>query len=270
MNNSNPLIPQGSLLEQNQGRARFKVAVFCGIALHILFVGGLLMVGCKKDQGEQPPAEQSTTGFPAEQDTNFLANVVDTNAPSTTVAGNEPHLTQPPTYIPPTEVQQPPVNPPGGGAATEYVVTKGDTFATIAKKMGVSTRAIQNANPTVVPTKLKIGQKLQIPPPSSSVAPTVSGGTSTHAAPTGGGNTYTVKSGDSLTKIATSHGVSVKALRAANNLRTDRIKVGDKLKIPSSGSTSAPAPEVSAPVDTAVAPPVSSSVPSLPPPTPGR
>ena len=47
---------------------------------------------------------------------------------------------------------------------------------------------------------------------------------------------YTVKSGDSLYKIAKLNETTAKALRAANNLKTDQIKVGQKLKIPTKGS----------------------------------
>jgi LysM repeat protein len=43
---------------------------------------------------------------------------------------------------------------------------------------------------------------------------------------------YVVKSGDSLTRIAKAHGITVKALKAANGLEKDRIVVGAKLKIP--------------------------------------
>jgi LysM repeat protein len=43
---------------------------------------------------------------------------------------------------------------------------------------------------------------------------------------------YVVKSGDSLTRIAKAHGTTVKALKAANDLKGDRIVVGAKLKIP--------------------------------------
>src|SRR5436190_512494 len=55
---------------------------------------------------------------------------------------------------------------------------------------------------------------------------------------------YSVKSGDTLNRIAVTHGVSLKALRAENGLKTDRITVGQKLRIPSKGASgvdSAPA-----------------------------
>lgn len=44
--------------------------------------------------------------------------------------------------------------------------------------------------------------------------------------------TYTVKKGDTLGKIAQKYGVTVKAIKDANGLRSDRINVGQKLKIP--------------------------------------
>jgi LysM repeat protein len=47
-----------------------------------------------------------------------------------------------------------------------------------------------------------------------------------------GAAVYFVKSGDTLSHIAKTHGISVKALKAANNLATDRIVVGEQLKIP--------------------------------------
>jgi peptidoglycan endopeptidase LytE len=43
---------------------------------------------------------------------------------------------------------------------------------------------------------------------------------------------YTVVSGDTLSKIAAKFGVTVTALKAANNLTSDIIKLGQKLLIP--------------------------------------
>ncbi len=43
---------------------------------------------------------------------------------------------------------------------------------------------------------------------------------------------YVVKPGDNLTHIAKLHGITIKAIQAANNLTSDRIVVGAKLKIP--------------------------------------
>ena len=43
---------------------------------------------------------------------------------------------------------------------------------------------------------------------------------------------YVVKSGDTLSRIAKTHGTTVKAIEAANGLNDDLILVGAKLKIP--------------------------------------
>jgi LysM repeat protein len=137
---------------------------------------------------------------------------------------------------------------PAGG--TEYAVVKGDILAKIAKDHHVTVKAITDANPGIEPSKLKIGQKIHIPAPSASGATTPTAAPTMDPASPGGEQVYTVKSGDNLTKVASHHGVSVKALRAANSLKTDSIKVGQKLKIPAKGSaaTSVPtAPAESAP-----------------------
>ena len=43
----------------------------------------------------------------------------------------------------------------------EYVVAKGDNLGSIAKKNGISLKAIQDLNPGVNPNRLQIGQKLK-------------------------------------------------------------------------------------------------------------
>ena len=42
---------------------------------------------------------------------------------------------------------------------------------------------------------------------------------------------YVVKSGDTLVRIAKIHGLTVSALKSANHLKSDRIFVGEKLKL---------------------------------------
>lgn len=229
MNNQSPLIPQGSLLEQkNRGRARVKIAVFLVLAIHGIGLMALLMQGCKKQ------ADTTSTETPPEPTNNAAPAFVEpTNAPAAT------NLVAAPTNMTPTapETVEQPQPPPA--AATDYVVVKGDTFSSISKKFHVSVKAILEANPSVEPTKLKIGQPIHIPAPVMAAASAPGGpvaGTTNDAA-TGSGQTYSVKSGDSLTKIAGNFGVTVRSLRSANNLKTDKIVVGQKLKIPAKTST---------------------------------
>jgi peptidoglycan endopeptidase LytE len=143
------------------------------------------------------------------------------------------------------------------------VVIKGDTLGKIAHKNGVSVRALEDANPGVQPTKLKAGQKLVLPAGGSAApAATEASAGSGMAAATGGEEMYTVKSGDTLTKIAKAHGTTVKKLQAENNLTTTTIKVGRKLKIPAV-ATAAPAATSEAP-----AAPATPTAPPVPAPTP--
>jgi LysM repeat protein len=210
------------MLEQttkNKGRARVKIAVFFVLAIHGVGLLALLMQGCKNEKEAASNQTEQTNSAPIAEQTFQPTNPVvtnDTNPPA-------------PPVTPVVQTQTPPETP---GVATDYVVAKGDTYSTIAKSKKVTVRALTDANPGVEPTKLQIGQKLHIPPPT---APTVANTGSNGAAaadPNTGEPLYTVKSGDTLIKIASEHKTTVRAIRTANNLRTDSIKVGQKLKIP--------------------------------------
>lgn len=49
------------------------------------------------------------------------------------------------------------------GDAKTHKIQSGDTFAKLAKKYGVSLDAIIKANPSVNPSRLRIGQEIAIP-----------------------------------------------------------------------------------------------------------
>lgn len=228
MNSPSPLIPQGSNLEQqSQARSSLKVKIFCAIGVNVAVLLVLLMQGCKR---EQPPVETvQTDQTPVYDAGNPPPEYGGTNVTSAYDMGDSnlpPAEADPGSVIPPT--LPPAVPPPTPAVGSEYKIEKGDSFYTIGKKFGVTTKAIQAANPTVDPAKLQIGKTIQIPAPTAAApigaAPVVDAGT--------GQTTYTVKSGDSLSKIATQFHTTVAALKSANGLTTDRIKVGDKLKIP--------------------------------------
>lgn len=244
MNNPNPFVPRGSLLErQSQSRSRLKLAVFCVLAVSVTGLTAMLIQGCKRTSPD--------TEVPPPLDTNAIP-LVDTNYPPLNDVSNPPSMLPPvatnlPVVIPPVA----PVEPVAPAAGSEYTVVKGDTLAVIAKKNNVTLKALQAANPGVVPTRLKIGQKLVIP---------AGGTTAGIAAPVSAlgessGTVYTVKSGDTLTRIAKAHGTTVKAIEAANGMTSTKIRVGQKLKIPSKAEAAPVAPVAPAPVmDTAPAP----------------
>lgn len=56
------------------------------------------------------------------------------------------------------------------------------------------------------------------------------------ATETGAGGTYTVKSGDSLSKVAKRTGVSIDALKQANGLTSASLRIGQTLKVPKGGT----------------------------------
>jgi len=221
MNNPSPLIPQGTLLDQkNKSRARVKVAFFCVVGVHVAAIlVALLAQGCKREAAQDPQLE--TQQPVVNEFTNTLPEFEPTNTIVEAVASNS-------VVLPPPDTT--PISPLA--STQEHVVQRGESFSTIAPKYNVSVRAIQAANPTVNPTRLQIGQKLVIPPPSAPGANGVAA-----PVPATGEQIYTVKAGDNLTKIAAAHGTTINAIRRANNLVTDQIKVGDKLKIPTAAPT---------------------------------
>ena len=265
MNNPNPFVPKGSLLElQSKRRSRLKLGVFCVLAVGIAGLAAMLIQGCKREESENSP---DTSQSQPPVDTNSYAET-DTNPPSME-ASNPPveptppgqtEVTPPPPTPPPAPVA-PPTPPP---AESEYVVVKGDTFAKIAKANGVTLKALEDANSGISPTRLKIGQKLVLPAGTSTTGATTAAETASGAS-SGGDEVYTVKSGDTLTRIAHRNGVTVKALMTENNLTTTHIKVGQKLNIPAKAEA-APA-EVNTPPSTATPPPSTEPMPSAPAPT---
>ena len=231
MNNPNPLIPQGSLLEQKAGsRPHLRIAIAI-VAVHLVFLGGLLIQGCGKED-TNTKASQAANESP-------LPPLTDSNLYSTSLVAQP---TREPAHTSTTIVTSLPTPPPGQlpsldqpvpGATREYVVIRGDNFTTIGKKFGVSAGAITKANPGVDSTRLQVGQKLVIPPASSPSVATATVGSGTE-------NTYLVKAGDTLLKIAMANGTTVKEIKALNGLTTDRIKVGDKLKLPARSAPATP------------------------------
>jgi peptidoglycan endopeptidase LytE len=169
----------------------------------------------------------------------------------------------PPSSNPPVAFVPPPIAPPVPEVTpgSSYEVAKGDTLGNIAKAHHVSLKDLQAANPGVDSKHLKIKQKLTIPASSAPAATAPVAGSSV-ATDTAVSDTYTVKSGDSLTKIAKAHGTSLKALKAANSLTTDHIKVGQKLKIPAKAPVIVDSAPMAAPITPAL-PPISAPAPAV-------
>jgi LysM repeat protein len=136
------------------------------------------------------------------------------------------------------------------GSDTIYTVVAGDTLTKIAKDYAITLDSLIAANPQIenpdvslsflyysyrlqmlvtdLPILIKaiqVGDQINIP-------------TCGTCAPEGTETTYTVVSGDTLTKIAGAHGITLEALEAANPQieNPDVIDIGDVINIPICGS----------------------------------
>lgn len=122
-------------------------------------------------------------------------------------------------------------NPPEGtlfanrGKQIKHAVKRGESLSIIAQKYGSSVTAIKSAN-NLKSTSLAIGQVLVIP---GAIVP-VTGNAKVKPIETKA-ITHTVVSGDYLGKIAAKYKVSVADIKHENNLRSDVLKLGQKLTI---------------------------------------
>ena len=144
-----------------------------------------------------------------------------------------------------------------------YIVKSGDNLYKIANAYGVNVNDIININ-KLTNTNLSIGQKLQIPKINDTQIYTVKSGDSLYKIAqnynttvdelkrlnnlssimlsigqtlkvplksSSSSNTYTVKSGDNLYKIAQNYNTTVSEIKRLNNLSNDILTIGQVLKI---------------------------------------
>lgn len=101
-------------------------------------------------------------------------------------------------------------------SGTYYTVVKGDTLYAIANKYGLTVNELKKLN-NLTSNNLDIGMTLLVdkkPSPTTEV------------------NTYTVKAGDSLYKIAKEYNTTVSNLMTINSLSSSTLQIGQVLKVP--------------------------------------
>ncbi len=224
---------------------RTPLVVAIVVAVHALAVGSVMLIqGCGTVVGPEGPPPEPVM-------------------PESVVT------TPPPTLTPivPKEARIPDARSWEVAETTIYVVGRGDTLSGIAQRFSLSVSDILALNHLSNPNVIRAGQRLVLPGTIDVDAhprPRVSSRPKVVAA--GADETYVVKAGDSLSVIAQRMGSSVKAIRQANGLTSDLIRVGQELKIPGAKATEpeatgVPAPEVpaveldTAPVEAAAPPP---------------
>ncbi|MDF9763132.1 peptidoglycan endopeptidase LytE [Peribacillus simplex] len=106
----------------------------------------------------------------------------------------------------------------------KYVVKLGDTLSKIAKKYNLSLSALLKSNPNISNSdRIYIGQSIRV----SGQAPA----SSSKAKNSNSGDTYTVKSGDTLGKIARVNNMTIQQLKSENRLTSTLIFPGQVLKV---------------------------------------
>jgi LysM repeat protein len=104
-----------------------------------------------------------------------------------------------------------------------YIIQAGDTFTTIAAKLGTTVEALESANPTLTPTNLQIGASIVVP---SSTVPVPPG-------PVVSGATYIIQAGDTFTIIAAKFNIALAALEAANaGVNPSTLQIGQVINLP--------------------------------------
>lgn len=98
--------------------------------------------------------------------------------------------------------------PSGLSLVNSYIVEKGDTLYSVAKKFNISVNKLKEYN-NLSSNLLSVGQKLLIP--------------------IGEDTTYVVKSGDTLYKIARDFNITVDELKKLNNLKDNNLSIGQIL-----------------------------------------
>lgn len=122
-------------------------------------------------------------------------------------------------YIKLAEYKQKYYNEPMQNIYKVHIVRNGDNLSRIGKKYGVSYKVIKDFN-KLRSNRLRIRQKLIIPIAKKSARQKFSSR-----------YYYMVKKGDSLESISKAHRISVKNIRAQNNIKGSLIQVGERLKL---------------------------------------
>jgi membrane-bound lytic murein transglycosylase D len=115
-----------------------------------------------------------------------------------------------------------------------HTVKKGETVTSVARKYGITSNELREANGLSARGRISAKQELMIPARSASSLPSVSASRATataRATTAAGSKTYKVRPGDTLFSIAKQFSTTVEELKRLNRLSSDRIKPGDQITV---------------------------------------
>lgn len=153
-------------------------------------------------------------------------------------------------------------------AETQHRVKSGETLSTIATRHGISVAKLADMNGISRPYMIRVGQVLTLPtrPAAAPVAvarvdkPKPADPAASPTGVVGTENRYVVKRGDTLTKIASRHGLSEDKLMELNNIRNRNFVYEGQVLALADSARAAPPVEAQVTVDNVVlVPPVEPS-----------
>ena len=109
-----------------------------------------------------------------------------------------------------------------------YTVKAGDTLYRIAYNHGISLTTLLSINGLSETSTIIPGQQLVVSGSAKTTTTTTSAKTVSYST---GASTHTVKSGDTLFRIAKNNGLTLSELKALNGLTSNNIRVGQVLKV---------------------------------------
>jgi LysM repeat protein len=135
-------------------------------------------------------------------------------------------------------------------SAGRYTIVKGDTVSRVASRFGVTTQAVLTANGLSATSIIYPGQTLAIPgsaAPAAVAAPVAKPPVAAPSIPVAKAGSYTIVTGDTLSKIASKTGVPVQALLQANGLSISSVIYAGRTLVIPGAATAAPATPTAAP-----------------------
>lgn len=151
-----------------------------------------------------------------------------------------------------TEAKQPAASAPSTTTkpvTSTYTIVSGDTLSAIASKHKITVANLKSWN-KLTSDLIFPGDKLKVSDPAKGTSTPTPPAKPSEPAPsteTAAETAYTIKSGDTLGKIAQQFNMSVAALKALNNLSSDLIYAGKTLKVSGQAINSKPAQVASPP-----------------------
>jgi LysM repeat protein len=151
--------------EMSEPNMKLSRALLIVLVLHVVAVAGIVAFNAiKSRQGVVPPVaattKTSTAPASSQKSTAPAALVSDSTKPREESA--KPMVKEERKAIPVKAAEE---AAPKAESKKSYVVAKGDTPTSIAKKFKITSAQLLAANDIEDATKLKIGRKLVIPPP---------------------------------------------------------------------------------------------------------